>query len=153
MGKHAKPEPKPDNNHDPLCVNHKGSCCPWIKDCTCQCLCDFIREVRVDERLRQQRLMQSTITYSTPAITTGTGFTYTITSSSPPKPDPVCENCRENCTEPLPMSKRAKRIYEALFRGPNAPLKWDESDDCGVRELMRDIAEAAAYKPKKGKKK
>lgn len=36
--------------HDPLCVVSQGSCCPWMGDCTCQCLCDFINEIRKDQR-------------------------------------------------------------------------------------------------------
>lgn len=154
MGKHSKPESTPSNNHDPLCPNHTGSCCPNVdENCTCQCMCDFIKEIRVDERTNQQRLTQSTITYSTPTTMTGTGFTYKITSSYPPALDPICDNCGENCIEPLPMSKRTKRVYEALFRGPSAPLRWDESDDCGVREIMRDIAKTAARASKRKKKK
>lgn len=34
--------------HDPKCPNHQGSCCPWMGDCECQCLCDFIREIRAE---------------------------------------------------------------------------------------------------------
>ena len=36
--------------HDPLCQNAKGTCCPWMGDCSCQCMCDFIDEIRADER-------------------------------------------------------------------------------------------------------
>lgn len=36
--------------HDQLCPVHQGSCCSWIDDCACQCLCDFIHQIRVDER-------------------------------------------------------------------------------------------------------
>lgn len=39
-----------DNNHDKFCPNFEGPCCPWIVDCTCQCMCDFIRVIREDER-------------------------------------------------------------------------------------------------------
>ena len=38
--------------HDPLCVNSKGSCCPWMGECTCQCRCDEIEKIREDERTR-----------------------------------------------------------------------------------------------------
>lgn len=34
--------------HDVLCENYNGSCCPWMGDCECQCMCDFIGEVRLD---------------------------------------------------------------------------------------------------------
>lgn len=51
------------------------------------------------------------------------------------------------------MSKRAQRIYDALFKGNNPVLVWHESDDCGSRDTMRDIAETAARASKKGKKK
>lgn len=36
--------------HDPLCPNVEGTCCPWMGECNCQCLCDWIEEIRVDER-------------------------------------------------------------------------------------------------------
>jgi hypothetical protein len=37
--------------HDSLCVNSKGSCCPWMAEpCDCQCMCDFITEVREDQK-------------------------------------------------------------------------------------------------------
>lgn len=36
--------------HDPLCPNSKGSCCPWMGECACQCRCDLILKVRADER-------------------------------------------------------------------------------------------------------
>lgn len=38
--------------HDPLCVNHNGSCCPWMGDCTCQCTCDTIAIIRADQHTR-----------------------------------------------------------------------------------------------------
>jgi hypothetical protein len=39
--------------HDPLCANANGSCCEWMGDnCVCQCSCDFIEQVRADERSR-----------------------------------------------------------------------------------------------------
>lgn len=37
-------------SHDPLCDCHAGPCCPWMDDCTCQCSCDRISEIREDER-------------------------------------------------------------------------------------------------------
>lgn len=40
--------------HDPLCNIVDGPCCPWMGDCTCQCNCDFIAEVRRDDRQRVQ---------------------------------------------------------------------------------------------------
>lgn len=37
--------------HDKFCPNFKGSCCPWLDEvCLCQCLCEFIEQVRNDER-------------------------------------------------------------------------------------------------------
>lgn len=37
--------------HDPLCVNSNGSCCSWLEyTCNCQCMCDFINEVREDQK-------------------------------------------------------------------------------------------------------
>lgn len=38
------------NDHDHLCPNSKGTCCPWMGECECQCLCDWIQEIRKDER-------------------------------------------------------------------------------------------------------
>jgi hypothetical protein len=32
--------------HDPKCACFNGSCCPWIRDCECQCMCDFINSIR-----------------------------------------------------------------------------------------------------------
>ena len=37
-------------DHDPVCPVSEGSCCPWMGDCDCQCLCDWIARVREDER-------------------------------------------------------------------------------------------------------
>lgn len=34
------------NTHHPLCPNHEGTCCPWMGDCDCQCLCDFINKIK-----------------------------------------------------------------------------------------------------------
>jgi len=36
--------------HDPLCyvAMNGGNCCPWMPECDCQCMCDFIKEVRND---------------------------------------------------------------------------------------------------------
>jgi len=39
-------------SHDPLCENSRGSCCPWMGECDCQCTCARIREIRDDERRR-----------------------------------------------------------------------------------------------------
>ena len=36
--------------HDKFCYVSKGSCCPWMGDCDCQCMCEFINEIREDER-------------------------------------------------------------------------------------------------------
>ena len=35
-----------DHGHFPECPNAHGSCCPWMGDCTCQCLCDLIGRVQ-----------------------------------------------------------------------------------------------------------
>ena len=37
--------------HDPLCyvAQNDGNCCPWMPECDCQCMCDWIAEVRQDE--------------------------------------------------------------------------------------------------------
>ena len=37
--------------HDPLCyvAKNDGNCCPWMPSCDCQCMCDWIAEVRQDE--------------------------------------------------------------------------------------------------------
>ena len=37
--------------HDPRCPNANGPCCPWMGECVCQCLCDFIQKIRKDERM------------------------------------------------------------------------------------------------------
>lgn len=34
------------SEHDVMCPNHEGSCCPWMGDCDCQCMCDFISSIR-----------------------------------------------------------------------------------------------------------
>lgn len=39
------------NNHDVMCPNAEGSCCPWMGDCDCQCNCDLINRVREDESM------------------------------------------------------------------------------------------------------
>ena len=38
--------------HDPLCyvAINDGNCCPWMPSCDCQCMCDFINEIRQEER-------------------------------------------------------------------------------------------------------
>lgn len=38
--------------HDPKCyvAINGGSCCPWMPSCDCQCMCDWINEIREDER-------------------------------------------------------------------------------------------------------
>lgn len=41
-----------DGRHDPLCPVYGGPCCPWMGDCDCQCLCDFLHQVRTHERAR-----------------------------------------------------------------------------------------------------
>jgi len=41
-----------ENEHDPLCENYNGSCCPWMGGCECQCTCSWLESVRVDERLK-----------------------------------------------------------------------------------------------------
>lgn len=37
-------------SHDSLCyvAQNGGNCCPWLPSCDCQCMCDYIREVRND---------------------------------------------------------------------------------------------------------
>lgn len=37
-------------NHDPLCyvAQNGGNCCPWLPACDCQCMCEYIKEVRDD---------------------------------------------------------------------------------------------------------
>ena len=42
-----------DTRHDPRCPNYNGSCCPWMGDCTCQCMCDWIAEIRSDYRKKK----------------------------------------------------------------------------------------------------
>lgn len=37
-------------SHDPLCECHAGACCPWLDDCSCQCDCERIAQIREDER-------------------------------------------------------------------------------------------------------
>jgi hypothetical protein len=148
MPKHAKKKTPENSKHDRLCPNFTGPCCPWVGDCTCQCMCDFINEVRDDERshTQPQKLTESTITYVNASPYTAVS-TYTVTETPV-----VCEYCKQRCWEPLPMSKRARRIYDALFgSSPHHPLHWDETDDCDSRVLMREIAEAAARASKKGR--
>jgi cytochrome P450 len=36
-------------DHDSKCPNYEGPCCPWMGECVCQCLCDFIFDIRKDE--------------------------------------------------------------------------------------------------------
>lgn len=42
-----KPKRRP---HDVLCNIYEKTCCPHMGECECQCNCDFIQEVREDER-------------------------------------------------------------------------------------------------------
>jgi len=35
--------------HDPLCENYNGTCCPWMGDCECQCMCEYIDTIRQDQ--------------------------------------------------------------------------------------------------------
>ena len=42
------------SKHDKLCPNYVWPCCSWINNCQCQCLCNFIKEVRSDERKKQK---------------------------------------------------------------------------------------------------
>jgi hypothetical protein len=30
------------STHFPECINFAGPCCPWMGDCTCQCICDIL---------------------------------------------------------------------------------------------------------------
>lgn len=101
--------------HDPLCVCYEtGTCCYWIANCDCQCLCDFIREVRAHEQAR-------------------------IADKGK-----ACEHCGEYCSEPLDMDEHTKAVYNAIFGKTDQPLSWSESEDCGMNKLMFDIANAAA---------
>lgn len=61
--------------HDPKCVCAKGSCCSWISDCTCQCMCDIIAEIRADER--------ATMAHPTLEVDTRVRSTYLRLSNSP----------------------------------------------------------------------
>jgi hypothetical protein len=36
--------------HDHLCNIYEETCCPHMGECECQCNCDFIQEIRADER-------------------------------------------------------------------------------------------------------
>ena len=40
------------STHFPECPNDAGSCCPWMGDCACQCICDVLRacEKRMEQR-------------------------------------------------------------------------------------------------------
>ena len=37
-------------NHPPECPCTAGSCCPWMGECTCQCICDIIQTVEARVR-------------------------------------------------------------------------------------------------------
>lgn len=39
-----------ERRHDPMCLLDSDTCCPWMGDCDCQCICDLISRVREDER-------------------------------------------------------------------------------------------------------
>lgn len=41
--------------HDPLCPNAEGDCCPWMGECDCQCLCEWIAKIRTDEGIAFNR--------------------------------------------------------------------------------------------------
>ena len=43
-------------DHDPLCYVAKngGNCCPWMPECDCQCMCDWILEIRNDEQSKTE---------------------------------------------------------------------------------------------------
>ena len=43
---------EPEEVHDSLCPVYKGSCCTWLEKCSCQCMCDFITEIRSEEQNR-----------------------------------------------------------------------------------------------------
>ena len=40
------------STHFPECINYAGPCCPWMGECTCQCICDILRacEKRMEQR-------------------------------------------------------------------------------------------------------
>jgi hypothetical protein len=40
------------STHFPECINFAGPCCPWMGDCTCQCICDILRAC--EERVTKQ---------------------------------------------------------------------------------------------------
>lgn len=45
-------------NHDVLCACSEGPCCPWLSHCECQCMCEFIAQVRTDELYTVVRMIQ-----------------------------------------------------------------------------------------------
>lgn len=57
-------------SHDPLCpvTKNGGNCCPWMPDCECQCMCDYIAEIRQDTLDKVQRTAVTTqnATYGDP---------------------------------------------------------------------------------------
>lgn len=57
-----------------------------------------------------------------------------------PCPSSPCELCGETFVR-LDMPKDTTKVYDALFP---AVLNWHETDDCGMAEMMRAVAEAAA---------
>lgn len=46
------------NPHDKFCPCVDGPCCPWMGPCECQCNCDFIGQIREDERTSLVDLME-----------------------------------------------------------------------------------------------
>ena len=58
-------------------------------------------------------------------------------SGDPMEPCPECGATYER----LPMNEDTAKVYDALF--PHV-LDWAEDDDCGMAQLMYDVAETAA---------
>lgn len=50
-GLHSQAPFAPDGGaHFPECRCFQGSCCPWVGECTCQCLCDVFALVELRVR-------------------------------------------------------------------------------------------------------
>ena len=124
--------------HDPKCPVSQGPCCPWMGDCDCQCLCDFIAEIRQDQDVRVVAKMSEIFeTHASQAQDDKVDLTETVESSYP-----LCGHCHQPCSAPLPMEDDTSQVYAALYRG--GTLKWSEDEDCGMRNLMWEVAETAA---------
>jgi hypothetical protein len=51
-GQHADTGALASRSHLADCPCADGPCCPWMGDCTCQCLCEFI--ARIEDRVRAE---------------------------------------------------------------------------------------------------